>query len=386
VTDIKPIDDAAREKIKDPVAGKWGACTPASAPKFTAVGYFFGRDLQQNLKVPVGLIHTSWGGTRAEAWTPNDWLKKDADLAKTLTDYEASVKSYPERVAAFEKQLAKFKTDQAAAKAAGKEFKQQAPRGPAAPGNDPNAPSVLYNGMIAPILPYTIKGSIWYQGESNAGKAFQYRTLLPLMIDSWRAAWGDNTDKFLIVQLANFQQPSKTPPDNDAWAELREAQTMTANLPNNGQALAIDLADKQNPGDIHPKNKQDVGNRLARVALGKYYGKADVAYAGPTYESHKVEGNKVLITLKHAEGLTARDAADGNVKGFQICGEDKKWVWADARVEGGSVGVWSEAVQKPVAVRYAWSVNPVTNLYNGAGLPAQPFRTDDWPGMTAPKK
>lgn len=384
VSDIKEVDPSTRDRSKDPVQGAWGAASPESTPNFSAVGYFFGRDLQKELKVPVGLIHTSWGGTRAEAWTPTEWLKKDIDLGKTIDENQKNIQAYPDRVKAWEKQVEKWKADQAAAKTADKPFKTPQPRKPAAPGSDPNAPSVLYNGMIAPIVPFAIKGSIWYQGESNAGKAYQYRTLLPMMIDSWREAWGDKTDKFLIVQLANFQDPAKTPGD-DSWAELREAQTMTANLPNNGQALAIDLADADNPKDIHPKNKQDVGHRLALVALGKYYGKSNVVYAGPTYESHKIEGNKVRITLKNADGLKTKDGSE-KVTGFQICGEDKKWVWADAKIDGNGVVVWSDQVQKPVAVRYAWSSNPVTNLYNAAGLPAHPFRTDDWPGVTAPKK
>ena len=367
--------------------GTWAATTPKTVGNFSAVGYFFGRELNQQLHVPIGLIHTSWGGTPAEAWTREEDFAKDADLAPLPEGYKKTAQTYEARKANYEKSLAKYKEQEAelkeAAKKAGKPA-PQAPRAPQAPDKDPNRPTVLYNGMIAPIVPFAAKGAIWYQGESNAGRAFQYRKLLPTMIDGWRAAWGDKDYKFLIVQLANFQNPPKNPGD-DAWAELREAQTLTANLPNNGQALAIDLADADNPSDIHPKNKQDVGKRLALVALGKYYGKADVVYAGPTYQEHRVSGDKVDILLTSAVGLKA-EGHDGKVVGFQIAGEDKKWHWADAKIDGKSVVVSSPEVKEPKAVRYAWASNPVANLYNAAGLPAAPFRTDDWPGVTQPKK
>jgi sialate O-acetylesterase len=301
-------------------------------------------------------------------------------------DQKAATYDPAKAKATYEKQMADWKVASEAAKKAGKKAPNP-PRMDQGPEKNPNGPAVLYNGMIAPIVGYANKGTIWYQGESNAGRAYQYRKLLPTMIQSWRDAWGATgaaTDtKFLIVQLANFQNPATVPGD-DAWAELREAQTMTAALPNNGIAVAIDLADADNPGDIHPKNKQDVGKRLALVALGKYYGKADVKYAGPTYKAMKVEGNKVRISYTDAEGLTAQ-GGDGKVKGFAVAGADKAWKWADAKIEGNDVVAWNDQVPAPVAVRYAWSTNPVTNLYNAAGLPAAPFRTDDWPGVTAPK-
>jgi sialate O-acetylesterase len=369
--------------------GNWAACSPKTVGSFSAVGYFFGRELNQKLKVPVGLIHTSWGGTPAEAWTREEDFKKDEALAPIPDGYKRTAQTYEARKANYEKSLAKYKEQEAelkeAAKKAGKPAPQP-PRAPGAPDKDPNRPSVLWNGMIAPIVPYAAKGAIWYQGESNAGRAYQYRKLLPTMIDGWRDAWGDADYKFLIVQLANFQAPAKTPGDDD-WAELREAQTMTAALKNNGQALAIDLADADNPSDIHPHNKQDVGKRLALVALGKYYGKKDVVYAGPTYSEHKVAGDKVVITLDSAAGLKTMGHEDGGkVTGFQIAGADKKWVWADAVIDGKTVVVSSPEVKEPKAVRYAWSHNPQGNLYNAAGLPAAPFRTDDWPGVTQPKK
>ncbi|MDB5296171.1 MAG: hypothetical protein JWO31_2154 [Phycisphaerales bacterium] len=377
--------------------GNWQACSPKTVGSFSAVGYFFGRDLQGGLKVPVGLIHTSWGGTPAEAWTPIETLQKDPALAASVTRYENSVKTYAARKANYEKALAKYKETAEELKAAAKKEGKPAPTPPKAPNDpdkDPNRPAVLYNGMIAPILPFAVAGSTWYQGESNAGQAYQYRTLLPAMIQSWREKFGDASDKFLIVSLANFQKPADKPGDDD-WAELREAQAMTAEMPNNGLAVAIDLADRDKPEDIHPHNKQDVGHRLALVALGKYYGQKDVAYAGPTYEGMRSANGKVTVSFKHADGLNAKDrdgkpldakADAGEVTGFQVAGADKKWAWAKAKVVANdSVVVWSDEVKEPTAVRYAWSHNPAASLYNKAGLPAVPFRTDDWPGVTQPK-
>ena len=366
--------------------GNWVACSPETVGSFSAVGYFFGRALHQDLKVPVGLIHTSWGGTPAEAWATAESIKGDPELAPMIATAEARTAGYPQAKEAHAAALAKWKEAAEKAKKEGKPV-PQAPRGPREPGNDPNVPAVLYNGMVAPIVGFANKGTIWYQGESNAGRAYQYRKLLPTMIASWRDAWtkagAEKDTKFLIVQLANFQKPAEKPGD-DAWAELREAQTMTAAMPNNGMAIAIDLADADKPEDIHPHNKQDVGKRLELVALGKFYGKSDVVYAGPTFESMKIEGGKAIIKLSSAAGLVAR--GDGKVKGFAIAGQDKAWHWADAKIEGDTIVLSSDQVSKPVAVRYAWSINPVTNLYNAAGLPAAPFRTDDWPGVTAPKK
>jgi len=234
--------------------------------------------------------------------------------------------------------------------------------------------------MIAPLIPYGIQGAIWYQGESNAGRAYQYRELFPAMIKSWRKNWGQGDFPFLFVQLANFMAV-KDKPTESAWAELREAQLKTLILPNTGMAVIIDIGAEK---DIHPKNKQDVGKRLARWALGTTYGRK-TAHSGPLYKSMKVEGNKAILSFEQVGGgLVAR--GDGPLKGFAVAGEDKKFVWADAKIEGGNVVVSSEQVAAPVAVRYAWADNPVCNLYNKEGLPASPFRTDDWPGLTVDAK
>lgn len=245
--------------------------------------------------------------------------------------------------------------------------------------NNPNVTTVLYNGMIAPLLPFAIKGAIWYQGESNAGRAEQYRELLPVMIRDWRDRFGVGEFPFYIVQLAAFTPVHPEPRESD-WAELREAQAFTAeHLPNCGLAVAIDIGEAN---DIHPKNKRDVGERLALAALAKTYGR-NVEYSGPWFEQMQVEGGKIRLTFKHTDGLTAKG---GPLKGFAIAGPDRKFVWGNAVIEGKTVVVSAPSVSQPVAVRYGWDINPVCNLFNGAGLPAVPFRTDDWPGVTAGRK
>ncbi len=234
--------------------------------------------------------------------------------------------------------------------------------------------------MIAPLIPYGIKGAIWYQGESNAGRAFQYRTLLPTMIRDWRTRWGEGDFPFFIVQLANFQDTKPEPGESD-WAELREAQLMTMRtVPKTGMAVIIDIGDAK---DIHPKDKQDVGKRLALAALAIAYGKK-IEYSGPLYKSMQKEGKAIRLTFDHVGGgLVARG---DKLQGFAIAGADKHFVWADATISGNAVVVSSPQVPAPVAVRYAWANNPVCNLYNKAGLPASPFRTDDWPGVTVNNK
>ena len=248
----------------------------------------------------------------------------------------------------------------------------------------PNSyPTLLFNAMINPLLPYGIKGAIWYQGESNAGRAYQYRRIFPMMITDWRSHWGQGNFPFLFVQLANFMQP-KDPPAESTWAELREAQTMTLSLPATGMATIIDIGEAD---DIHPTNKQDVGKRLALSAYKMAYGK-EMVYTGPTYESMKLEGNKVYIKLSNTgSGLDVRDPY-GYLKGFTVAGKDKTFHWAKAqKVDDTTVVVYSEMVSAPVAVRYGWADNPHDlNLYNKEGLPANPFRTDEWQGITYGKK
>ena len=359
----------ALEPAKD-VVGTWEVCTPQTAGHFSAVGYFFARDLNQQLKTPVGVIHTSWGGTVCEAWTSREALAAADPDVKVIIDRfdEARAKVTPEMKAQYDADL---KAWQQAGSPRGKQPKR--PTGM----DDPNAPTALYNAMVAPIVGYSMKGAIWYQGESNAGRAYQYRKLFPAMIQDWRGRWGEGDFSFYWVQLANFMERDKEP-GGTAWAELREAQTMTQSLPNSGQAVIIDIGEGL---DIHPRNKQDVGRRLARLALHRDYDRK-VVDSGPTYDSMTVDGDTVRVKFKNAAGgLVAKE----KLTGFAIAGEDRKFVWADAKVDGETVLVKSAAVSKPVAVRYAFGNNPDATLYNKANLPACPFRTDDWPGVTMGK-
>ena len=359
--------------------GSWAVCSPATVGNFSAVGYYFGRELHKSLNVPVGLIHTSWGGTPAESWTERSALEEDSDLRPILQRWEQQLEKFkqelPQQAATA---VEKWKAEAERADAAGRPIP---PLNLPDPRSSPWRPSGLYNAMIAPLLPYGIKGAIWYQGESNAGRAYQYRKLLPAMIGTWRKAWGQGDFPFYIVSLANFRPQSPEPGDSD-WAELREAQTLTSMaVPNSGQAITIDIGEAN---DIHPKNKQDVGRRLALVALAKTYGQ-NIRFSGPVYDAMKVEGGSVRLTFKHTHGgLVARGADAPTLKGFAVAGEDRKWHWADARIDAdNTVVVRSDKVPRPVAVRYAWANNPACNLYNHAGLPAVPFRTDDWKGVTA---
>jgi len=237
-------------------------------------------------------------------------------------------------------------------------------------------PASLYNGMIACLPPFAIRGALWYQGESNADRAYQYRRLFPTMIKSWRDEFRQGDFPFYFVQLANFMARNDEPADS-AWAELREAQSMTLDLPNTGMATAIDVGDADN---IHPKNKQEVGRRLGLIALNKVYGKGG-EYSGPTLRKFSISGDSVRLEFEHTSGGLV--AKDGPLVGFAVAGADKKFHWASGRIDHNAVILSSQEVPHPVAIRYGWANNPPLSLYNGSGLPAPPFRTDDWPGLTA---
>src|SRR5215207_9990898 len=513
------------------VEGRWVVTTPDEAAHFSAVGYFFGRELYQHLKVPIGLINSSWGGTPAEAWTSHEALLSSPELKPILDKYESSLNALPQTKAAYARALAQWEeknlyldgenkgeglryADPSTATAdwgkmdlpqqietagllidgavwfrkvvelpetwSGKDLvlnlppiddhdityfngikigstgretpnSYMVPRKYVAPGSlvhsgrnviavrvfdsageggfnrggamsiaragageaqeislrgtwdykvelalDPkhpdwgtrpeavgegnqNNPAVLYNAMLAPLTPFALRGAVWYQGESNAGRAYQYRTLFPAMIRDWRAAWGQGDFPLYFVQLANWKARKQDSIDSE-WAELREAQTLTMrSVPNTGMAVAVDIGEAE---DIHPRNKLDVGLRLARWALADTY-RQTLVPSGPLYDSHAVEGDRIRVRFKHARGLKT---SEGRLPaGFAVAGADRKFVPAEARVEGDAVVVWSKDVPRPVAVRYAWADNPAANLYNADGLPASPFRTDDWPGLTAGK-
>ncbi|MCB1224930.1 MAG: hypothetical protein KDK99_03880 [Verrucomicrobiales bacterium] len=372
--------------------GRWLPATPENVGAFSAVAFYFGRHLHQVLNVPIGLINTSWGGTRVEAWTSMDALKQRPSASKMIADWNQQIASWngKEMQAAFEKRRSDWqqqvKKIQAANQklAAGKPKAPipAAPRPPEDPAKSQHRPAALYNAMIAPLIPYAVQGAIWYQGESNQKRAFQYQELLPTLINDWRQRWGRDFS-FYIVQLAAFgnRNPDVIEPGyDDTWAELQEAQLLTAlTLPDCGLAVTNDIGEKDN---IHPKNKQEVGRRLALWALANDYDKADTVRSGPLFKNATLRDGKVHIDFQYADsGLKTRDG--GELKQFQIAGADGKWVWAKAVIEGSSVIVSSPDVPQPVGVRYAWMSWPEgANLVNLEGLPASCFRTDPFPPMT----
>ncbi|MEM6645440.1 MAG: sialate O-acetylesterase [Bacteroidota bacterium] len=510
--------DASMVEQDDVTSDGWMAVTPETIARFSAVAYYFGREVHQEMDVPIGLIRTAWGGTRAEAWTSRTTLRTLDDYRPIVeemdtigyADYmEAKSEGYGPAMAAWNAQVRDLdagytdasawnapdlndsawdtmtlpiewelagldgfdgivwfrRTIQVPANWADSELTLQlstiddwdstyvngtlvghmenyaaerhytlpagvmqpganqitvrvvdtgggggidarsgtmqlvGPDGTAVPldgdwhykvaatlGDLParpqqparqHVPSVLYNAMIAPLIPFGIRGVIWYQGESNTGRAYQYRELFPAMITDWRTQWDQGDFSFYFVQLANFMAPQTDPDNASDWAELREAQTMTLDaVPNTAQAVIIDIGEAD---DIHPRNKQDVGKRLALAALALEYDR-NVVYSGPSYREMTVEGNEVMLDFDHiGSGLEARGDA---LSGFAIAGADSVFVWADARIDGDRVVVSSPDVSAPIAVRYGWANNPAVNLYNADGLPASPFRTDDWPGVT----
>ena len=362
--------------------GKWAACSPDTVGSFSAVGYLFGRQLHQTLGVPVGLINNAWGGSAAEAWVQRDKLAANEKLKPLMERWAKTEADFPTAKADYDKKMADWKVEAEKAKAEGKpEPKQpgnpeQQMRGNARPGN-------IHCGVLKPSIGYGIKGAIWYQGESNASRAYQYRELFPFMIKSWREEWGVGDFPFYWVQLADFKGEKPEPAESD-WAELREAQTMTMKtLPNTGEAVIIDIGEGK---DIHPKNKQDVAKRLARWALAETYKKSDIACRSPLYKSLEKQGSKIVLSFdnvaSNAGSWRPFDVAEP--RGFTIAGADKKFVVAKASIlPDGRIEVSSEAVAEPVAVRYAWADNPVCNMYSASGLPLTPFRTDDFPGVTA---
>lgn len=370
------------EEPIDEVTGPWTPCSPETVKYFSAVGYFFGRDLHRELGVPIGLINTSWGGTPAEAWTSIEKIEANPRFDSILARWEKILEAYPEAMIKYENEMIPaWKTKCDAAKAAGEKLPRR-PRAPAGP-TDPHRPGILFNGMINPIIPFAIRGAIWYQGESNAGRAYEYRALMPTLIRDWRKRWGQGPFPFGIVQLANFR-PIVDEPAENSWAELREAQLMTAqNDRNTGLAVIIEVGDTVT---IHPRNKQTVGHRLALWALGNTYGQ-DIVYSGPVYRSMEIEGRRIRLHFDHVgAGLCRRVTENApypsKLVGFQIAGHGRTWHWADAKIDGNTVVVSSDRVRYPVAVRYGWAMNPVCNLFNKDGLPATPFRTDTWRGIT----
>lgn len=358
--------------------GKWTPCDPAGARGFSAVAYYFGRELQQKLDIPIGLICNSLNGSTAEAWSSREALSADPELKAALDPWDQVLQKYAQAMLEQTLPLLQaWSAEAAKAKAEGKPLPmpptQNVPRDPRADVNvNYRLATGLFNGTIMPISPLAIKGVIWYQGEHNADRPVQYRKLLPAMITCWRQTFNQGDFPFLIVQLPNYMA-QQTAPEESSWAMTREAQAMALALPNTGMAVSIDVGEA---ASIHPLNKAPVGIRLSLVALAKVYGK-EIEYAGPVYTGMNVEGNAVRLRFSHLGGsLCTKD--NEPLKGFTIAGKDKKFVWADAKIDGDTIVVSSANIPEPAAVRYAWANNPICNLYSKVGLPAGPFRTDSW--------
>ncbi|HEY3328645.1 MAG TPA: sialate O-acetylesterase [Capsulimonadaceae bacterium] len=388
------------------VKGNWQEANPNTVGNLSAVGYFFGRDLRKALGVPIGLIHDNWGGTPAEAWTSKEALDAVPDLkhyvdeeASYTTRYPKMVEDFDARMVTYNADKAKFDAAVADAKTNGTPVPTNAPRKPNMPNayeRWPSGAGHLYNGMIAPIAGYGIKGTIWYQGEANGGRGWEYKTLLATMITDWRKKWGQGDFPFLFVQLAPFMSltPTPLPRNANGWPDLREAQRQVSlTLPNTGMAVITDQGDIR---DIHPQRKEPVGVRLALIARATVYGEKGIEYSGPMFDSLKVEGSTARVKFTHATGMKAIEIHDvkddgpliasaEKVLGFEVAGADQVYYAADAKIDGTSILVSNPNVTIPVAVRYGWANYPVANLSNGAGLPATPFKSDNWSWASGPK-
>jgi sialate O-acetylesterase len=337
------------QPMEDYKNAKWRVCSPKTVGEFTAVGYFFAREIHRNEKIPIGIINISRGGSNIESWISVDAFERSGEF-DALT---ASLKNYITD--------SLFRAD-------GKTKVN-------------NYPGLLFNGMINPIVTLPIKGVVWYQGEANIGRAYEYRKAFALLINDWRERWGIGDFAFYFAQLSSYKGNNGTSNNGSMWAELRESQSEALTLSNTGMAVTIDVGD---PEDIHPKNKQDVGQRLAAIALHKTYGRS-IAWSGPRFKSMTIEDNKIRIAFEHLfGGLVAKGNA---LDGFEIAGSDGKFYPAIAEIDKDHVLVKSDNIKVPAAVRYAWADNSsAANLYNKAGFPAAPFRTDEWKGVTVHAK
>ncbi|MEI8086712.1 MAG: sialate O-acetylesterase [Paludibacter sp.] len=350
--------------VVDDVNGKWNVCDSKNAENFSAVAFFFGRDLFKKLNVPIGLINSSYGGTACENWMSKETLESFPELKSIMENYNKAIKEFPAKLQGFQLNQAslaeQFTKDSTVAVLQGKALpkKPTAPMSPAERGG----PTGLWNTMISPLIPYAIKGAVWYQGEANASRGLQYRTLLPALINNWRTAWKQGDFPFLIVQIPGWK---------NHFPELKEAQLLTwQKVPKTSMTVTYDLDDTL---DVHPGNKQPVGERLVLAARAVAYGEK-IEYSGPVYQSMKVDGNKIILTFTHVgTGLVAKCA---ELKDFTIAGDDKVFVPAKAEIVKDKVIVTAEGVDNPVAVRAGWRLCPQMNLYNNENLPATPFRTD----------
>jgi sialate O-acetylesterase len=347
------------------VSGTWQVCTPQTVTNFTAVGYYFGRDLQRDLKVPVGLLHVSWGGTPAETWTRREAMETNPGLSAILPRFSNDVATYADRLAKYQADEPKLKEQYTNAVAKALAEAKPTPRPPAAP-RDPlktqNSPSMLFNGMLHPVIPYAMRGVIWYQGESNNGRAKEYRDLFPSMIADWRALWRQGNFPFLFVQIAPYKGQSP---------EIREAQFLTlAKTTNTAMVVTTDHGDAN---DIHPVKKEPVGQRLELAARAMAYGES-IEYSGPLFQKAEFQGTNAIVSFTHlGKGLVAKD---GELRGFEIAGADGNFMPSTALIKGSNVVVSSPGIAAPAAVRYGWTNVPDVNLFNAEGLPASPFRSN----------
>ena len=357
------VPRARSDSPLEDIGASWTECNPDTVANFSAVEYYFARDLQQALHVPVGVIESSWGGTPIDVWMQREFLKSKPEYHVDI--FEAWLVAQD----LYERKMAAYNEKKKAAEAAGKKFTNAPPRPSWKPGE-------LYDGMIAPLVGYSMKGVLWYQGENNAASAedaLLYHSLLPDMIRNWRTVWNEGEMPFLIVQLAPFRA-IKTQPSESSWASVREAQLKaTQILPNVGLAVITDVGNEHN---IHPEHKEPVGARLALAARGIAYHQP-IEYSGPVLKQSKIERGQILLTFDHVDGGLATPN-DEPLAGFAICGDDGQFVWASAVIKGpNQVLVYNPLIRYPQAVRYGWADFPVANLWNKAGLPASPFRTDD---------
>ncbi len=364
------VPTAVSARRAEDVAASWVACTPATAGGFSAAAFFFARDLHKRYAVPIGIINSAWGGTQIEGWISEATLKELPAAAAIFDRWQKRLSDYPAALAAHEKSVATWEQEKAGAQAAGRAFKRgkgKAPEGP----NSRWMPGGMYNAMIAPLVPYAVKGVLWYQGEANAERHAEYASLFGALIKQWRADFCQPLP-FFFVQLANFERGEGN--KGTTWAFQREAQARVLTLPSTGMAVTIDIGD---PKDIHPKNKQEVGRRLALQARRHAYGER-IESDGPVFAAARPEGGALRVTFARSPALRLEPArGDGRVA-FEIAGADKVFVAAEAVVDGRTLLVRAPGVPEPVAVRYAWRNSPDARLFNAAGLPAAPFRSDRW--------
>ncbi len=362
------VKKAVAGKPQSDVQGQWVVASPQTVGSFSAVGYFFGRDLYQAMKFPVGLIDTSWGGTEAEAWTSEEALQADPELKIQADSWQQRIADFPHALELYEQKLGEWEKSAEEVEASGK-VALPFPDAPKDPRSYSWRDGGLWNGMVAPLTPFAIAGVIWYQGESNADHGYQYRKVFSTMIQQWRTSWGEGDFPFLFVQLASFIAGGQ---GSDTWPVLRESQEKALALPKTGMAVAIDIGESY---DVHPKNKQEVGRRLALAAEGVAYGR-HVEYRGPTFKSVRGDKETLRVQFAHlAGGLLVRGP---RLVGFEVAGQDQQFFPAEAKIVGSEVVLSSSRVSRPVAARYAWANDPTCNLYNKVGLPAPPFRSDAW--------